>query len=93
MNMDTYQKQIQQNQQELEKASVVTIVIIILSIVLFLSVWIAGLVRMRNACPDQSPNAYWIATLILGIIPSGLTQLIAFCMSIYGIAVPNVGCP
>ena len=59
---------------------------------IFLGVWIAGLVRMRRSCPGVPPSIYWILTLVLGLVPTGATQLAALVMAGYGLARPAIGC-
>lgn len=58
----------------------------------FLVVWIASLVNMRVKCRGRRPSMFWILTLVLGLIPTGATQLAALVMAIYGLARPRVGC-
>lgn len=64
----------------------------IVILVVMLSVWIASLVRMRRFCPGSQPSAYWIVTLILFLVPSGLTQIAAFLMACVGLGSPKLGC-
>ena len=59
----------------------------------FLGVWVSGLFKMRGSCSKGDKfSSYWIATLILGLLPTGVTQLAAFGMAIYGMKHPEIGC-
>lgn len=69
----------------------IIVFIVVISIV-FLALWIAGLVKMRRACPDAQPSLYWILTLVLGLVPTGVTQLAALIMACVGLGKPSIGC-
>lgn len=69
-----------------------TIIAIVVVGLVFLGIWIAGLVRMRRSCPGVPPSLYWILTLVLGLVPTGATQLAALVMAGYGLARPAIGC-
>jgi hypothetical protein len=73
-------------------ASGLFIAFVVLAIV-FLAVWIAGLVRMRKSCEEGvPPSIFWILTLVLGLIPTGATQMAALIMAIVGLVRPAIGC-
>ena len=73
------------------KESGVFIAISVVAVV-FLAVWIAGLVRMRRSCPGVPPSIFWVLTLVLGLVPTGATQLAALVMAIVGLVRPAIGC-
>lgn len=71
-------------------ASGLFIAFVVLAIV-FLAVWITGLIKMRKSC-DQGvpPSIFWILTLVLGLIPTA--QPVALVMAIIGLVKPKIGC-
>lgn len=84
---------ISNNLENLAVIDLSVLVTMLVALIVFLSVWILGLVKMKKSCTaDQTVSPYWIITLVLGLIPSGLTQLAAFVMACYGISKPEIGC-
>ena len=60
---------------------------------LFVGVWLTSLIKMSSNCPPGKKfSLFWISTLVLGLLPTGLTQLAALLMAMYGLKHPQVGC-
>ena len=63
---------------------IILMVVAVLIGLTMLAVWIAGLVRM-GSCGGTGAVIFWV-TLVLGLLPTGITQFVAFVLACIALA-------